>query len=186
MICNVEVWRTIDNYPDYQVSNKGRVRSWKNRSGRGARPNAPRLLKLTTDKKGYQVVGFSDGKHKKQWFVHKAVLTAFVGPRPDGMECCHGDGNRANNCLENLRWDTKIANEADRAKHGTDNKGERHGRAKLTETDVLAIVKDQRLNQVIAEDYGVSHQQIHCIKVGKLWSHSTGIKYQPKRRKVNV
>jgi len=183
---SLEIWKVIANYPDYEVSNKGRVRSWKNRSGRGPKPSKPRLMELTLDAKGRPVVSFSDGKCRQQWFVHKAVLTAFVGPRPDGMECCHGDGNRANNCLENLRWDTKIANEADRAKHGTDNKGERHGRAKLTETDVLAIVKDQRLNQVIAEDYGVSHQQIHCIKVGKLWSHSTGIKYQPKRRKVNV
>lgn len=47
------------------------------------------------------------------------MLTAFVGPRPDGMVTCHNDGNPANNNLSNLRWDTQSNNQLDAVKHGT-------------------------------------------------------------------
>ncbi len=50
--------------------------------------------------------------------VHTLVLTAFVGPRPGGMGCCHYDGDKTNNRLENLRWDTPKSNARDTARHG--------------------------------------------------------------------
>jgi hypothetical protein len=45
--------------------------------------------------------------------IHGAVLEAFVGPRPEGMEACHNNGNPAANRLENLRWDTHAGTVAD-------------------------------------------------------------------------
>jgi HNH endonuclease len=51
--------------------------------------------------------------------VHTLVLQAFVGPCPAGMEACHYDGDKANNKLGNLRWDTKRANELDAIRHRT-------------------------------------------------------------------
>lgn len=51
------------------------------------------------------------------YYVHALVLETFVGPRPDGMECCHWkpapDGGYDNR-LMNLRWDTRSANAYDR------------------------------------------------------------------------
>ena len=181
MICNVEVWRTIDNFPMYEVSNKGRVRSWKN--NKWGRSQKPRLLKLARNAKGYPRVQLTrvDGK-KKSWFVHKAVLTAFVGPRPFGMQCCHGDGNPQNNCIENLRYDTIKNNHLDKKIHGTHLEGDSHGMSKLTSSDVLAIVKDSRTQRVIAAEYGVSQSQVNAMKTGRTWSSVTGIKYQQKRR----
>jgi len=41
------------------------------------------------------------------------------GPRPDGMECCHGNGDSADNRVENLRWDTRANNGADKRMHKT-------------------------------------------------------------------
>jgi predicted secreted protein len=100
------------------------------------------------------------------------VLTAFVGPRPKGLQCCHNDGNPWNNKLENLRWDTAQSNQRDRAKHGTSNRGERCASAKLTETQVAAIRADARLQREIAADYGVKENTISRIKSGKRWAHS--------------
>jgi hypothetical protein len=52
------------------------------------------------------------------------------------MEACHGDGDSANNRLGNLRWDTPTNNHADKILHGTTNRGERSGTAKLTDAAV--------------------------------------------------
>jgi len=103
---------------------------------------------------------------------HTLVLTAFVGPRPEGMECCHNDGNPWNNCIENLRWDTSKNNHADKVKHGTTNRGERCGTAKLTQAQVDLIRKDTRLQRIIAAEYGVRDNTISRIKSGKRWAHS--------------
>jgi HNH endonuclease len=61
--------------------------------------------------------------------VHRLVLEAFVGKAPQGMQCAHADGNRANNALGNLRWVTRKENEADKLRHGTRLSGDRsfHG-----------------------------------------------------------
>jgi len=53
-------------------------------------------------------------------FVHRLVLTAFTGPCPTGLEACHfPDTNPSNNYLENLRWDTRSANQKDAVRSGT-------------------------------------------------------------------
>lgn len=61
----------------------------------------------------------SRGQELRHASVHPLVLEAFVGPRPPGMEACHADGNKTNNALSNLRWDTKRANELDAIRLGT-------------------------------------------------------------------
>lgn len=49
--------------------------------------------------------------------VHKLVLTAFRGPRPDGLIGCHNNGIASDCRLVNLRWDTPKSNQVDRRKH---------------------------------------------------------------------
>jgi hypothetical protein len=43
-------------------------------------------------------------------YVHDLVLLAFVGPKPEGLEVCHGNDVKADNRLQNLRYDTRSAN----------------------------------------------------------------------------
>lgn len=88
----------------YEVSNQGRVLSIKRR-----------IIMLLQDKDGYLTVGLSkDGKQQRH-YVHKLVLMAFAGARPDEMQACHGPGGSLDNRWpENLRWDTKRANEVDK------------------------------------------------------------------------
>jgi hypothetical protein len=52
--------------------------------------------------------------------IHVLVLTTFVGPRPDGHEGCHNNGEPSDNRLVNLRWDTPCANQADKLVHQRD------------------------------------------------------------------
>ena len=114
-------------------------------------------------------------KGQKTLYVHRLVCEAFHGPAADAaLHCCHNDGDKHNNRAENLRWDTRSANEMDRVKHGTSNRGSRHGLSKLVESEVLQI--KQLLTtptpvRVIAEQFNVSTAAIYCIRKGRNWSH---------------
>lgn len=117
----VEEWRDIPGYESkYQVSDHGRVRSLDQiittRSGVRKRHKG-RTLRPGPNRKGHLSV-IIIGKPKQ---VHRLVLETFVGPAPANHECCHNDGNPANNHLTNLRWDTQSENSRDRIRHGTHN-----------------------------------------------------------------
>jgi len=73
-------------------------------------------LKQYTNHSGYKVVSTSPSQSLRACQVHRLVLEAFVGPCPEGEECCHApDPDPANNNLWNLRWDTPENNAADKA-----------------------------------------------------------------------
>ena len=159
----MEQWKDIVEFEGlYEVSNHGQVRS----------KITKKIKKQTIDKK---INRFYLGlwKDNKQKIVkpHRLVLEAFVGKCPEGMEGCHNDGNHQNNKLENLRWDTPKNNHADKVKHNTSNSGERCNWAKLTKEQVISIRNDDRLQRVIAEEYGVKQHTISRIKNGTRWVH---------------
>ena len=158
-----EQWLPVPGFKHlYEVSDLGRVRTI----------NTGRIKKPTADKKDGRtsVLLWRENKYKLRR-IGRIVLRAFKGDPKSGEECCHNDGNPANNILTNLRWDTAQNNQRDRVKHGTSNRGERCAAAKLTEKQVLDILKDNRLQKQIAADYGVEQSTISRIKRGKRWGH---------------
>ena len=161
-----ENWRPVPGHPGYEVSDVGRIRSYRNRQGHSA--DMPRLLSPAIVR-GYRHIKLGRSRQTK---VHILVLEAFVGPRPDGMVCRHLDGNPLNNRLSNLRWGTPEENYADRHLHGTHNTGSRNGRAKVDERAVLVI--RERLaagvkSAVVAEDLGISRGIVAHISAGHTW-----------------
>jgi hypothetical protein len=108
-------------------------------------------------------------------YVHRLILEAFVGPRPEGMEACHNDGDKTNNHWNNLRWDTHKNNLADRKLHGTDSAGSKHGQSKLTEPEVLqirALYKAGGIAQKeLGKQFGVTPAVISRIINRKNWNH---------------
>lgn len=59
-----------------------------------------------------------DSKVTRGW-IHQLVLAAFVGPRPEGMEVAHENGDPQDNRLTNLSYKTKNGNMLDSVRHGT-------------------------------------------------------------------
>lgn len=156
-------WRPVPSAPGYEVSNDGRVRSKRC------------VLRPIHGKGGYLCVfAYSGGKAtmRKLW-VHVAVLEAFVGACPEGMETRHLNGIPADNDLSNLAWGTPLENAADKRRHGTQPRGERSASAKLTEADVHEI---RRLHGTVSlrelgMRFGVSHTAIRRAATGAKWSH---------------
>jgi hypothetical protein len=99
-----ERWAVIPgSNGDYEVSDLGRVRSWRRRGGRRAEPR----LRSLNNVGGYRQVELQGAG---LWTIHRLVLTAFVGPCPPGCEASHINGDRADNRLANLVWETHAEN----------------------------------------------------------------------------
>ncbi len=108
----------------------------------------------------------------KGFKIHTLVAEAFIGRRPDGMECRHLDGNAENNNFRNLAWGTHQQNIDDRNSHGTSNQGERQGSHKLTEKDVLEIRRIYCGHGVrLAQRYGVKKATIFAVVARRTWKH---------------
>lgn len=148
-----------------------------------------RRLAGVPDKKGRIVFNLCRSGKVFKRFAHHLVLEAFVGPRPAGMECCHfPDRDPSSNKLSNLRWDTKLANAADKRAHGTHPSGERNGNAELTAADVTAIRTDLaagRSRKAIAEEYGVGRTTIDALATGETWAGRPAEDWEAIRRALS-
>lgn len=153
-----EEWRPIEGSPGYEVSDLGRVRSY--RDLRGHPCAEPRIMALQTVQ-GYLWIKLG---RQRQSAVHRLVAHAFLGPRPSGMECRHLDGDRSNAALKNLAYGTRSQNYQDRKRHGTENDGERHGLSKLTNQMAREIRASAAPTKELARRYEVSPVTINRIR----------------------
>lgn len=173
---NREELREIPGFPHYLVSSMGRVfRTVEyHSSGRIIPLTAPIPLSCCQNDRGYLVVNLNANGKKYLKRVHVLVLTAFRGPCPAGMEGCHENRNRADARLENLRWDTRLGNNADKIKHGMSLYGQKNFSAKLTDDLVRQIRKTRDSGasiSTIARQFGVGQSTISGICSFKRWRH---------------
>jgi len=104
-----ERWRKVRRGPGYKVSSEGRVKSV-DRTLSDGRQAGGVMLTPWLDGDGYPTVSING----EDVPVHLLVLEAFHGPRPYGMEGCHGPGGRQDNRAMALRWGTHRENERDK------------------------------------------------------------------------
>lgn len=170
----MEKWIGFPGWEDrYDISSYGRLRGyvWGRKS-----LSVPRLVKTTKDKRtGYHKIMLHRGKEMKSSVIHRWVLLAFKGLPPDSkMEACHNDGNKDNNRLSNLRWDTKKNNKADMHKHGTALVGQKGGNSKLTEKQVIMMRKKHQKGaklKHLSTLFSCSISTVWLIVNRKTWSN---------------
>lgn len=147
-------------YPKYLVGDDGTI----------VGPSG-RQLKPWLTKGGYLQVEVGGGRRIK---VHVLVCEAFHGARPVGMEVAHENGVPADNRAANVTWKTRPENHADMKRHGTSQRGERHGLHRLSEADVLAIRAAAARGcsqRSLAALYGVTQPTIGHVVRRKTWRH---------------
>jgi NUMOD4 motif/HNH endonuclease len=88
-----EYWKIIEEFPNFEVSNKGNV---KNRE-------TGRILKQTING-GYPQVSIPRDRGYAQRKVHRLVAEAFVGGKIIGGQVLHIDKDITNPRAENLKW----------------------------------------------------------------------------------
>lgn len=163
----------------YEVSDQGRIRSVdryaysKNRwGGISKRFLKSQIIAQGDQGGGYMIVNLYRDGEVTVVTVHRAVLEAFVCPRPSKLEGLHNDDNKNNNRLTNLSWGTKQQNENDKVARGRSLRGEKQRFAKLTKKDVLEIRRRIGEPQAdLAEEFGCTFSNISAIQLRKSWRH---------------
>jgi len=103
-----EQWKPIEEFPAYEVSSLGRVRSKERYIYTRTYP--AQIMKNFIGNNGCVMVKLRDGKKQYRRSVAKLVLLAFIGPPPKGSkQVLHIDSNQQNNALSNLCWDVRVA-----------------------------------------------------------------------------
>jgi len=184
----VEVWKKVPRGYPYEVSSMGRVRSLPRVivNSRCTRSYKGKILKPTPISGGYLSVDLQEyGKPNLQITVHRLVAITFLGkpPFPAAM-ALHGDDDRTNNSVRNLRWGTHQDNMDDKTARDRCPKGSSNGNVTLDEGQVLRIAKliVRGSTQVsIAQKFGITQATVSLIKTGKTWSHITGFTKHEKR-----
>lgn len=174
---NAERWLPIAEYPGYEVSSHGRVRSLEFRNGKTRmRRRIPLVMRHTfsgSDRSRPAVSLCRDGIVRTRQ-IARLVLEAFIGPCPKGMECSHLNGNPVDNRVENLAWMTHRDNIGMKELHGTSQRGERGGRAVVSDDDVREIrrLRAQGLRIIeLAAIYGICESQASNIARRLQWTH---------------
>lgn len=141
---------------DYVVSKNGTVTN----------KHTGNVVKPQKNGKGYLRVSIGG----KLQFVHRLVATAYV-QNPENKPCVnHKDGDKTNNCAENLEWVTNHENSIHASESGLLKKEQRHPFAKLTRQQVSFIkAHDEISSGELAKLFGVTRSTINAIRKGKTW-----------------
>jgi hypothetical protein len=114
--------------------------------------------------------------------VHRSMWFLITGKHPGKMCVCHRCDNRLCCSPMHLFLGTYRDNTLDAFKKGRRKGGEGVPNSVLKETQVLKIIRDNRTNRAIGEEYGVSRGTVSAIRTGQTWSFLTGIKYEPAKK----
>lgn len=116
----MEIWKIARNHHNYLVSSYGRIK----------KRSTGKILIQTNDSHGYPAVTLidDDGQHTKN--IHRLVAETFI-QNPKGKRTVnHKDGNKRNNHISNLEWNTSSENLKHAYAHGLKKRPETCGSPK--------------------------------------------------------
>lgn len=158
----MEQYKEIPFAENYLVSNFGNVKS--------KRYNKP--LKGQLNNCGYYRVQI--GNVKNRHFIHRLVAETFLEKDITRDFVNHIDGNKLNNCVENLEWVTRSENDLHAYRNDLrhSKSGENHHNSKLTKlkvNDIKELLSNNYNCVYIGNLFNVNRKTINDIKLGKTW-----------------
>lgn len=146
---------TID---DYDITESGEV----------INKHTGKCLKGQKNGKGYLRVGIG----KKLMFIHRLVAEKYV-PNPNNLpQVNHKDGNKLNNCVDNLEWVSNLENRKHALKNGLHTVGEKCSWSKLSQAQVDFIRKHSEItSKEMAKIFEISDSHVREIRRNVSWRH---------------
>ena len=177
-----EIWKPIVGYEDYyEISNLGNVRSkgkcYIDKLGR-VQNRKPKQLKTRVGKVGYLCVDLNANGISIQKHIHRLIAEAFILNPENKPTVNHKDGNKLNNDISNLEWNTYSENN----KHAVDNNLRQSpwtGKFGTDNPKSKAIVQMDKRGNIINKFAsareakritGINYKHISCCCLGKRMS----------------
>ena len=190
MIENTEIWKDIEGYEGYQVSNLGRVRSL-DRIDSNNHPLNGVILKPYISNSGYLLVGLYKQQKRDRKLLHRLVAEAFI-PNPENKpEIDHINTIKTDNTVflnedgsinyekTNLRWTTRKENinnpitktkmRINARKPSKGKYGKKHHRSKpIIQYDKEGnFIKEWECANDVERVLGISNKHIGSVCLGK-------------------
>ena len=175
-----EIWKVIEDFPDYQVSNFGRVKSFKKWNGTNKR-----ILKQY-EVNGYLYINLSKNGKSKRKLIHRIIYETFKEKLKDGYDIHHIDKNKENNFVDNLESKEYKKHRGEHSKInniGNKNMSGKHPSIKTRKImseknprkfsnqkyiDIkIDIEKEELTHREIAKKHGISISMVSYIRNGK-------------------
>lgn len=172
-----EIWKEIKRFPNYAVSNFGRIkRISKDNNGHDNNTYIGKIRKFGMNSCGYKTIDLCKDGKCKYFTVHALVAKAFLGLCPKDKQINHIDGDKSNNCANNLEYVTKSENVKHAYKLGLMRQdGKNNTNSKLDEGIVLKIRRLYKsgfyTQEKIAKQFDISRPNVSYIVNNKIWSH---------------
>ena len=165
---NIEQWRNVDGYDNYQVSSHGRVRNSK----------TYRMLTNCVNSTGRLLVGLYKNKKMVSHKVHRLVAFAFCENPNDHNVVDHIDRNPLNNMFTNLRWVTQSVNQRN-MKLSVTNKSGFQGVSYSAKVDAWCVKvsnndRKRIFKSFACKKYGDEQAKQMAIDQSKLWRAEFG------------
>jgi hypothetical protein len=175
--------KIIKGFEDYMISDCGKVFSNKATHRRSVMHE----MKLTVNSCGYLIVGLTD-RNKKRYtkLVHRLVAEAFISNPENKPQVNHIDGDKTNNHVSNLEWNTAQENIVHAFENGLicAAKGEDNSSAKISNKDaekLIQMILDGATNEEIALKFGLHERYVSLIRHKKRWKHLWDEKFADKK-----
>lgn len=175
----MEIWKDILKFNnEYQISNKGRIRSVHAvilRSNGTTHTRVSKVLKPSIDK-GYLKGAVCVNKKMIPYKIHRLVAEAFVDGYDLNKEVNHIDGNKLNNDAFNLEWVTRSENMIHAVCTGLlpVTRGSQRVQAKMTESDVI-LIKEMMAKGIrrkdVCEKLNITVHMYKDVQRRKSWRH---------------
>ena len=170
-----ELWKEIQDFEGYEISNLGNIRSWLSPHGIKSEPT---LKKQYIQRSGYSYAGLMKEGKLFTKIVHRLVAKEFINNLYNKPDINHINGIKSDNRSENLEWVTKSENQIHAYKTGLQIKqfGENTSQAILNTEQVINIKKlrketDLTLKQIAIKLNITNYRNLENILYGKSWSH---------------
>ena len=161
-----EVWKTIDEFESYQISNTGLVKSIQRKIMRfnghiiHEKTINERILKSAISGSGYEFVTLRKNNRHYAKRIHQLVATHFVEGKKDGLIVHHKDGNKLNNYYLNLEYTSMQKN----TKRYYNSIGKSMGKVPISDIEnIINRIDNGESCYKIAEQYNVTRNDIAVL-----------------------
>ena len=168
--------KQIKEYPNYSVTEDGRVISTQRVAGRSGKGISTicKELSILHNQTGYCMVNLTKDRQSKTRYVHRLVAQAYLENPNNLPQVNHKDGNKDNNHYTNLEWCSALYNNIHALEKSLreGQKGETNSQAKITESQAIEIINlilEGLSNIEIADIFDLHDRYVSLIRGKKRW-----------------